>query len=117
MLMVLLKKQTDYATEISKINNDYVTNTALTSRLNDLTQKAHFDNEIKIVDDKANKNSSDILTYESRLKQKEDRIDELEREASFFYGMYYYNQQSYLLFEPKTSSFNGTGGNINRNAQ
>ena len=43
--MVLLKN--DYATEIIKIKNDYVTNTALTSRLNDLTQKSHFDNELK----------------------------------------------------------------------
>ena len=38
MLMVLLKK--DYATEISEIKNDYVTNAALTSRLNDL--KTHI---------------------------------------------------------------------------
>ena len=35
--MVLLKK--DFATEITKLKNDYVTNTALTARLNDLTQK------------------------------------------------------------------------------
>ena len=42
----------------------------LTSRLNDLTQKLHFDSEIKKVDDKANKNSSEILAYEIRLKQK-----------------------------------------------
>ena len=46
MLMVLLKK-TDYATEITKIKNDYVTNAALTSRLNDLRQKSHFESEIK----------------------------------------------------------------------
>ena len=38
MLMVLSKKKTDYATEITKIKNDYVTNTTLTSRLNNLTQ-------------------------------------------------------------------------------
>ena len=66
--MVLLKKTTDYATEITKIKNDYVTNAALTSRLNDLRQKSHFESEIRKVDDKANKNSSDILSYESRLK-------------------------------------------------
>ena len=29
------------------------------------------------------KNSSDILSFESRLKQKNDLITELEREASF----------------------------------
>ena len=59
-------KKTDYATEITKTKDDYVTNAALISRLNDLTQKSHFDSEIKKVDDKANKNSSDILSYESR---------------------------------------------------
>ena len=46
---------------------------------------------MKKVDDKANKNASDILSYESRLKQKEGLINELEREASFFRGDYYYN--------------------------
>ena len=40
-------KKTDYSTEITKIKNDYVINTALTSRLNDLTQKSHFISEIK----------------------------------------------------------------------
>ena len=39
------------------------------------------------------KNASGILGYESRLKQKEDLINELERETSFFRGDYYYNQQ------------------------
>ena len=105
-------KKTDYSTEITKIKNDYITNTALTSTLNDLTQNSHFTSDIKKVDDKANKNSSDILVYESRLKQKEDRIDELEREASFFRGGYYCNQQSYLLFEPKCASFVRRYGNI-----
>ena len=111
MLMALLKK-TDYATEISGIKNDYVTNAALTSRLNDL-KNTHIAGEVKKVDDKANKNASDILGYESRLKQKEDLVNNLERDASFFRSNYYYNQQSYLLFEPKASSFNRTGGNIN----
>ena len=111
MLMVLLKK-TDYATEISGIKNDYVTNAALTSRSNDL-KNTHIAGEVKKVDDKANKNASDILGYESRLKQKEDLVNNLERDASFFRSNYYYNQQSYLLFEPKASSFNRTGGNIN----
>ena len=50
------------------------------------------------------------MSYESRLKQKENRIDELE--SFLFYGMYYYNQQPYLLFEPKSASFTRSGGNI-----
>ena len=54
MLIVLLKKkQTDYATEISGIKNDYVTTTELTSRLNDL-KNTHSD-EINKVNDKAKK--------------------------------------------------------------
>ena len=51
MSMVLLKK-TDYATEITKIKNDYVTKTALDARHKDLVQKAYFDAELKRVDDK-----------------------------------------------------------------
>ena len=58
------------------------------------------------------KNSSDILSYESRLKQKEDLINDLERDASFFRGDFYYNQQTYLLFEPKCNSLNRKVSNI-----
>ena len=62
MLMILLKKKTDYSTEIAKIKNDYFTNTALTSTI--------------------------------------------------FKGDYYYNQQSYLLFKARLSSFEKSGWNI-----
>ena len=85
MLMVLLK-ETDYATEIIKIKNDYATNAALNSTLNDLAQKMYVDSELKKVNDEAHKNSSDILSYESKIKQKEDRIDDLEKKASYFTG-------------------------------
>ena len=64
-------KKTDYATEISGIKNDYVTNAALTSQLNDLKSQ-HIADEVKKVDDKVTKNSTDILGFESRLRQKED---------------------------------------------
>ena len=107
---MLLLKKTDYATEITKIKNDYVTNAVLTSRLNNF-KKSHISDEIKKVDDKA-KNASGILSCGSRLKQKEDLVNELEREASFFRGNYYYSQQSYLLFEPKSKSFNRRTSNI-----
>ena len=66
-------KKTDYATEISSIKNDYVTQTALTSQINDL-ESQHISDEIKKVDDKVSKDSSDILGFESRLKQKEDEL-------------------------------------------
>ena len=36
-------------------------------------------------------------------------LDDLEREASFFRESYYFNQQSYLIYEPKTFSFKRTG--------
>ena len=48
--MLLLKKQ--YPTDISKIKNDYVTNAALTSQLNDLKSQ-HIADEVKKVDDKS----------------------------------------------------------------
>ena len=79
-------KKTDYATEIAKIKNDYETNAALNSRLNDLVKNTYVDSELKKTNDKADKNSSDILSYESKIKQKEHRIDDLERETSYFRG-------------------------------
>ena len=83
----------------------------MTSQLNDL-KNTHIADEVKNFDDKVTKKSSDILGFESRLKQKEELTTELEREASFFRGDYYYNQQSYLLFEPKSDSFDRDGGDI-----
>ena len=70
-------KKTDYATEISRKKNDYVTNAAVTSPLNDLRSQ-HIADEVKNVDDKVTKNSTDILGFESRLKLK-DTLNDLER--------------------------------------
>ena len=96
-------KKTDYGSEITKIKN-YVTNASLTSQLNDLKSQ-HVVDEDKKVDDKVTKNSSDVLGFESRLKQKEDLTNDLERDLSAFRGNYYFNQQIYLLYKPKTFSF------------
>ena len=63
-------KKTDVANDITTIKNDYVTNASLTSRLNDLKSQ-HIATEVKTIDDKTKKNASDILGFESRLKQKE----------------------------------------------
>ena len=65
-------KKIDYDTEVNKIKSDYVKNTELTSKLDNLetTRK---------IDDKASKISSDILGFEHRLKQKEDALNDLER--------------------------------------
>ena len=53
-------KQSDYATEIKSVKNDYVTNAALDSNINDLKAQ-HIADEAKKVDDKTKKNASDIL--------------------------------------------------------
>ena len=82
------------------------------SILNDLKSQ-HIADEVKKVDDKVTKNSSDFLGFQSRLKQKEDLSTDLEREVSFNRGNYYYNKQSYFLFKPKSKSYNRDVGKIN----
>ena len=67
-------KKTDVANDITTIKNDYVSNASLTSRLNDLKSQ-HIATKVKTIDDKTKKNASDILSFESRLKQKEDIVD------------------------------------------
>ena len=82
----------DYAKK-TDVANDYVTNASLTSRLNDLKSQ-HIANEVKTMDDKTKKNASDILGFESRLKQKEDNINKNERGLSFNRGFFYYLQKN-----------------------
>ena len=82
-------KKTDYATEISKIKNDYVTNASLTSQLNDLKSQ-HVADEVRKIDDKTKKNSSDIVRSKNALEHNKSVINDLEREASFNRGFYYY---------------------------
>ena len=55
------------------------------------------------------KNITDILTNKNLLEHNKSVIDHFEREASFNRGFYYYNQQSYFLFEPKSKSSTKTG--------
>ena len=83
----------------------------MTSQLNSLKNQ-HISDEIKKVDDKVKKNVTDILNFKSSLDPEKSAIDDLEREASFNRGFYCYNQQSYLLFEGKISSFVKTSINI-----
>ena len=90
------------------MKNDYVTKAALTSPLNDLKSQ-HIADEEKKIDDKAKKNSTDILNAKNALLHDKSVLDDLEREASFNRGFYYYNQQSYFLFEPKFKSFSKNG--------
>ena len=103
-------KKAEVATDITTIKIDYVSNASLTSRLNDLKSQ-HIATEVKTIDDKTKKNSSDILSFESRLKQKEDTINENERGLSFNRGFFYYLQKCDFVYECKLSSFDA---NINK---
>ena len=104
-------KKTDYSTEITSIKNDYVIKSAVTSQLNDLKSQ-HIADEVKKVDDKVKKSITDIVTAKNSLLHNKSVLDDLEREVSFNRGFYYYNKQSYFLFEPKSKSFTKNGGAI-----
>ena len=105
-------KKTDVANDITLIKNDYVSNASLTSRLNDLKSQ-HIATEVKTIDNKTKKNASDILSFESRLKQKEDIVDEVQRENALTSGRDYYLDKMYLLYECKAFSFKYTNNKIN----
>ena len=105
-------KKTDVANDITTIKNDYVTNASLTSRLNDLKSQ-HIATEVKTIDDKTKKNASDTLGFESRLKQKEDIVDEVQRENALTSCRDYYLDKMYLLYECKAFSFKYTSGKTN----
>ena len=104
-----LVKKTDYTAEITNIKNDYVTNAALDARHKDLVQKTTFKSEFRKTDDKASENSSKVLSYERKLKQREDTINDLERVASYFGGKNYFDTddgtQNYLVFQPMYKYF------------
>ena len=85
---------------------------SFTSRLNDLKSQ-HITNKVKTMDDKTKKNASDILGFESRLKQKEDIVDEVQRENVLTSGRDYYLDEMYLLYECKAFSFKYISGKIN----
>ena len=92
-------KKTDYGSEITKIKYDYVTNASLTSQLNDLKSQ-HIADEVKKVDDKFTKNSSNILGFESRLKEKENLTNEFFLEEIIMLSnkvIYYTSQKHFLL--------------------
>ena len=103
-----LVKKTDYTTEITSIKIGFVTNAALDSRHKDLVQKTKFKSEFKKVDDEASKNSSKVLSYEHKSKQK-DTINDLESVTSYFRGRYYFDSddgtQNYLVFQPMYKYF------------
>ena len=83
----------------------------MASQLNDL-KSTHIADEVKKDDDKIKKNITEIITAKNSLLHNKSVLDELVREASFNRGFYYYNQQSYFLFEPNSKSFTRNGGDI-----
>ena len=109
MLVAWLKKA-DYATEIANIKNDYVTNAALNSWHKDLIKKTRFDTEVKKIDDKIASNSSEVLTYNNRLNQSKNRLDDLERYTSYFRGKNYFDgndgAEITLVFQTMQNHFN-----------
>ena len=106
-------KKIDYGAEITKIKNDYATNASLDSKLNDLKAQ-YISTEVKKIDYKTRKNASDILGFESRLKQKENTLNEAERENSFHRGVQKYLQESYTVYECKNESFSFSNGKITK---
>ena len=110
--LTVYTKKTDVATDITAIKNDYVSNASLTSRLNDLKSQ-HIATEVTAIDNKTKKNASDILSFESRLKQKEDIIDDVQRENALTNGRDYYLDKMYLLYECRAFSFKYTSDKIN----
>ena len=69
-----MQKKADVATDITAIKNDYVTNTSLTSQLNN-SKSQHIATEVTTIDNKTKKNASDTLALENKLQQKEDAIN------------------------------------------
>ena len=84
----------------------------MTSQLNDLKSQ-HIATEVTTIDNKTKKNVSDILALENKLIQKEDTTNENERGISFAGGLFFYIDQSYLVYDCKMGSFNFTIGKIN----
>ena len=97
-------KKVDVATDITATKNDYVTNTSLTSQLNNLKSQ-HIATEVTGIDNKTKKNANDILALENKLQQKENTINENERGLSIFRGFFFYLQQNHLVYECKVNSF------------
>ena len=67
-----------------------IVKSALDARYKDLVQKSTCESELKKVDDKVSINSSNVLSYEHKLKQREDTINDLERDSSYFRGKNYF---------------------------
>ena len=99
-----MQKKADVATDITAIKNDYVTDTSLTSQLNNLKGQ-HIATEVTGIDNKTKKNASDILALKNELEKKEYAISENEIGISIFRGFFSYLQQNNLVYECKINPF------------
>ena len=99
-----MQKKADVATDIAAIKNDYVTNTSLTSQLNNLKSQ-HIASEVTGIDNKTKKNASDILALKNELEKKEYAISEKEIAISILRGFFSYLQEINLVYECKINSF------------
>ena len=97
-------KKAEVATDITAIKNDYVTNTSLTSQLNNLKSQ-HIATEVTGIYNKTKKRTSDILALKNELEKKEYAISENEIVISIFRGFFSYLQQNNLVYECKVNSF------------
>ena len=95
-----MQKKAAVAMDITAIKNDYVTNTSFTSQLNDLKSQ-RIATEVTGIDNKTKKIAGDILALKSKLQQKEYTINENERGNSFAKGLFFYIDQSYLVYNCK----------------
>ena len=100
-----MQKKTDVATDITAIKNDYVTIASLTSQLNNLKSQ-HVATEVTGIDNKTKKNANDILALENKLEKEKVTINTNEIAISIYRGVFFYIQQSHLVYECKLDSFN-----------
>ena len=99
-----MQKKADVATDITAIKNDYVTNTSLTSQLNNLKSQ-HIATEVTGIDNQTKKSASDILALKNELEKKEYAISENKIGISILRGFFSYLQQNNLVYECKINSF------------
>ena len=95
-------KATDIIAKSANTKANTITNASLRTQLNNLKSQ-YIATEVTSIDKKTKKYASDTLALENKLQQKEDTINENERELSFNRGFFYYLQQSYLVCECKVN--------------
>ena len=78
----------------------------MTSQLSDLKSQ-HIATEVTARDNETKKSASDILKFENTVNKN-------ERGISFVRGFFFYTDQSYLVYECKSFSFNYTTSKVNK---